>query len=201
MVARLLQESRVRAIVDVQDSKGDIALHWACFREDEASATSLVHLLLQANANPLVINTGEQTPLAVTRQYRPTRTTTIALLEQALAEAETTSLLVKARRFVVAARSNVIPPRFQGRVAGGKPLPRVELRRLMLQLTLTGAIFFEAEQCRKLRNMMSFILGMSGGPEGEGMPRDVFRGVFMDLLMPMWDPLRRKRAGQPQEQR
>jgi len=66
----------------------------------------------------------------------------------------------------------------------------------MLQLTLTGAISFEAEQCRKLRNMMPFILGMSGGPGGEGMPRDVFRGVFMDLLMPMWDPLRRgARAG------
>jgi len=31
---------------------------------------------------------------------------------------------------------------------------------------------------------------MEGGPENTGMPRDVFRGVFMDLLMPTWDPLR-----------
>jgi len=31
---------------------------------------------------------------------------------------------------------------------------------------------------------------MEGGPENTGMPRDVFRGVFMDLLMPTWDLLR-----------
>ena len=100
VVAPLLQESRVRAIVDVQDSEGDTALHWACLREDmdDTTATSIVHLLLQANANPLVINTGEQTPSAVLRRVFPTYTTTIALLEQALAATETTSLLVKALR-------------------------------------------------------------------------------------------------------
>ena len=59
---------------------------------------------------------------------------------------------------------------------------------------MTGAISDEAEQCRKLRNVMSFILGMESETSGEGMPRDVFRGVSMDLLMPMWDPLQQKRA-------
>lgn len=73
-------------------------------------------------------------------------------------------------------------------------MPRVELRKLVLQLTLTGAISVEAEQCHKLHNVMSFILGMRSEISGEGMPRDVFRGVFMDLLMPMWDPLQQKRA-------
>ena len=47
---------------------------------------------------------------------------------------------------------------------------------------------------RKFRFMLGFILGMNGGPKGEGMPCDVFRGVLMDFLMPVWDPLRRKRG-------
>jgi hypothetical protein len=42
---------------------------------------------------------------------------------------------------------------------------------------------------------MAFVLGMEGGLENTGMPRDVFRGVFTDLLMPTWDPLRCKGAG------
>ena len=41
---------------------------------------------------------------------------------------------------------------------------------------------------------MAFVLGMKGGWENMGMPRDVFR-VVMDLLMPSWDPLRRKDVG------
>jgi len=132
--------------------------------------------------------------MAVLEERHPICETTIALLKQAIAEVEVTSLIVKARRLVVAANSDVIPSYLQGRVARGKPLPRVELRRLALQRTLTGGISFESEQCRKLRNMMPFILGKGGGPEGDSMPRDVFRGVFMDLLMPSWDPLQRKRA-------
>jgi hypothetical protein len=35
---------------------------------------------------------------------------------------------------------------------------------------------------------------MRVGPEGKGMPRDVFRTV-LDLLMSAWDPLRRGVAG------
>ena len=52
----------------------------------------------------------------------------------------------------------------------------------------------DAEEDRKLRNLMAFLLGMEGGPKGEGMPRDVF-WVVQDLLMPTWGPLRRKSAG------
>jgi hypothetical protein len=39
---------------------------------------------------------------------------------------------------------------------------------------------------RKLCRLVAFLLGMEGGPEGEGIPRDVFR-VVVDLLMPSWD--------------
>jgi len=59
MVARLLQELRVRAIVDVQDSKGDTALHWAynTDEDDEKTVTAIVRFLLQAGANPALKNT------------------------------------------------------------------------------------------------------------------------------------------------
>ena len=42
---------------------------------------------------------------------------------------------------------------------------------------------------------MAFVLGMEDGSGRKGMPRDVFRGVFMDLLMPSWDPLRKCAGG------
>ena len=48
----------------------------------------------------------------------------------------------------------------------------------------------EGEECRKLRTALTFMCGLGR----EGMPRDVF-GVVLDLLMPSWDPLRRKNAG------
>jgi hypothetical protein len=51
----------------------------------------------------------------------------------------------------------------------------------------------EHEEEFKLRTMLAFSLGIGGGPEGHGMPRDVFRGV-LDMLMPSWDPLRYRSA-------
>jgi hypothetical protein len=45
----------------------------------------------------------------------------------------------------------------------------------------------EGEEGRKLRTTLAFMCGVGR----EGMLRDVFR-VVMDLLMPSWDPLRRK---------
>ena len=46
---------------------------------------------------------------AVLEERHPICETTIALLKQAIAEVEVTSLIVKARRLVVAANSDVIP--------------------------------------------------------------------------------------------
>jgi len=64
----------------------------------------------------------------------------------------------------------------------GEPLPRLALA------PLTGGQD-EAED-RNFHTTLTFLLGMDGGSEGEGMPRDVFR-VVLDMLMPRWDPLRR----------
>jgi hypothetical protein len=48
----------------------------------------------------------------------------------------------------------------------------------------------DEEECRKLRIILAFMCGVGR----EAMPRDVF-WVVLDLLMPFWDPLRRKAPG------
>lgn len=37
------------------------------------------------------------------------------------------------------------------------------------------------EQNDELRTMVLFLLGMEGGPKGDGMPQDVFRAVLTML--------------------
>jgi len=75
-MARLLRDPCVRATVDAQDSAGDTAIHTACFRKDETSATCIFHLLLQAGANPTLVANDRMMPLAVLRRVNPTYTTT-----------------------------------------------------------------------------------------------------------------------------
>jgi hypothetical protein len=124
--------------------------------------------------------------MAWLRRAYPTHHATIAL-GQEFAEAEKAALLVKARRFSVAANSTTRTPSYlQARMARGEPLPRVAL----MPLTVDQNNEDEREEGRKLRTSLAFLTGMGH----EGMPRDVFR-VVMDLLMPSWDPLRRKDAG------
>jgi hypothetical protein len=48
----------------------------------------------------------------------------------------------------------------------------------------------DEEECRKLRITLAFMCGVGR----EAMPRDVF-WLVLDLLMPFWDPLRRKAPG------
>jgi hypothetical protein len=168
---------------------GAAALHRACgHRNDENETFAITYLLVQAGADPILTNDRGLAPLAYLRQQHPTYHTTIALLEHALANAETTSLLVKARRLVATGRIEATTPSYlQGRVARGWPLPRVVLA------ALTGGQ--DEEEGRKLRTTLTFLLGIGGGSDGEGMPRDVFR-VVLDMLMQRWDPLRRGLAGE-----
>jgi hypothetical protein len=49
------------------------------------------------------------------------------------------------------------------------------------------------EEHRKLRTTLAFMCGLGR----EAMPQDVFF-VVMDLLMPSWNPFRRKDAGEGQ---
>jgi len=65
VVARLLQDPRVRATVNMHDEKGNTALHYACMGGLSIkllyTAASKVHLLLQAGANPTIGNKNGQT--------------------------------------------------------------------------------------------------------------------------------------------
>ena len=189
-VARLLQDPRVRATVNAQRRDGFTALHAACHNDDEETAATKVSILLQVGANPTLTRSDGQDPLAWLRQRHPTHHAAIALLEQALVEAEEASLLAKARRLALAANSNVVAPScLQARVALGQPLPHIALGPPMDGQN--DGKDEEGEEGRKLRTALAFMCGVGR----EGMPRDVFRGVFMDLVMPSWDPLRCKDTG------
>ena len=174
----------------MQDSGGDTALHWACFIEIETLDLSIVSLLIQAGANPDLTDNDGDTPLSYLRHYVPTYHAAISFLEQypeAQKNAEKASLLIKARRLVVLSRSTAAPSYLQGRVARGQPLPHVVL------MPVLGGLHEDDEESRKLCTLLAFVLGVEGGWENAGMPRNMFR-VVLDLLMPSWDPLRRKNA-------
>jgi len=63
-VARLLQDRRSRAIIDVKNCYGSTALHYACARKNEDETFTIIYLLLQADANPTSSNNSGLTPLA-----------------------------------------------------------------------------------------------------------------------------------------
>jgi hypothetical protein len=172
VVEYLLQDARVRALVNFQDSpQGNTALHLACLAPDEAKALPLVRTLLEAGACPLVANEHGKQPLERLRKCHP------SFLEQAIANVKKTSLLVKARRLVVISRNTIAPSYLQGRVAQAQPLPHVAL------VPEAGGHGDENEEGCKLRTMLAFLFTIGGGPEGHGMPHDVFR-IVLDLLMP-----------------
>jgi len=180
VVARLLQDPRVRATVNLQITRGKTALHSASCNEDETWATSIVHLLLQAGTDPKVTDNEGRTPLAYLRHFQPSRHAAITLLDQA-PDAEKASLLVKSRRLAVATISNIVAPScLQSGVARDEPLPRLALTPVTVQQNNDED---DGEEGHKFRILVAFVLGMEGGWENMGMPRDVFR-VVMDLLMP-----------------
>lgn len=93
-------------------------------------------------------------------------------------------LFFEARRLIKPANpSAVIPAYVHRRVLQNKPLPRVELAPIAAVNNKN-----EEEKARKLRRLLAFVAGMEGGPEGQGLPRDVFRVVLAMLTLP-WDPL------------
>jgi hypothetical protein len=75
-----------------------------------------------------------------------------------------------------------VPSYLQGRVARNEPLPRVTLP------PVTGGNK-RAKTRRKFRSILACLLGMRGGPHGQGMIEDLF-GAVLDFISPAWDPLR-----------
>jgi hypothetical protein len=120
----------------VQDNYGKTAFHDVCQEvEDVDIAARKAHLLLQAGANPTIINKYQKAPVAYLECYyrNPNYHALIVLLEQypdAQKDAEKASLLVTARRLVMAAARATPPSYLQGRVVCGLPLPRAALAPL-----------------------------------------------------------------------
>ncbi len=147
-------------------------------------------MLLQAGAGPTIRDYGWLAPLNQVRLHHPDRQAIITTLFEQVPDAKKTSLLVKARRFAVTTISSIVTPYYlHDRLVRKQPLPRVALAPVTDEQADE-----EGKESRKLRTTLAFMCGLGR----EGMPRDVFQ-VVMDLLMPLWDPLRRKNvdAGQP----
>jgi len=188
LIKRLLQDPRVQASINVQipgDFGSDTALHLACKAVNKPEMPAIIQILLEAGADLQFANEDGDTPLSVLQRSHPTHPTTLTLVEQSL-DAKEASFLVKARCLVMAASP---PSSLQGRVACGLPLPRVALAPMTNDLD--DEEDEEKSRC-ELRTMVAWLMGVECG----GMPRDVFR-VVLDLLMPFWDPLRRKAQGPP----
>jgi len=122
-VERLLQDPLVKAAIDMRDCRGRTALHYACNAE-WPSCLSLVQLLLRAGANPACTNDQGLMPSSL---LSPSARIITALLAQA-SDGQKASILVLARRLVVAATStDVVPSYLQHRVTEGQPLPHVSM--------------------------------------------------------------------------
>jgi hypothetical protein len=232
-VARLLEDPRVRTTVNLHSLYlRETALHLACQIKADHNRDCIVRLLLRAGARPDTAGSRGDTPLTCLRKLPPNHATIslIALLDQApgtnfvvlleeAADAEKASLLVKARRLVVASTSHTATPScLRGRVARRQPLPRVTLAPVLIGYNgeerhdafgialiyifgLLARPRKDDEKHRKHRDLVAFLLGVGGGSKGEGMPRDVFL-LVLDFLMPSWDPLRRGliSAGSPMQE-
>lgn len=144
----------------------------------------VVAQLLKAGADPTLENDDGERPLHCFEEKFPTHPATIALLEQSL-DADKAWFFVKARHLVMDAFSTMVPSFLQDRVAEGLPLPHVALAATDGQNNDN-----EEEARRKLRTTLALMCGVGR----EAMPRDVFR-VVLDLLMPVWDRMRRKGGG------
>lgn len=180
MVGRLLQDPRVRANVNAQDCTGDTALHIACDQVDEGEVPAIIHSLLQAGADANLLNAEDgTTPLSILQYFHPSHPTTLALVQQ-IPDAEKVSFLAKVRRLVMATTSATTLSFLQGRVVRRVSLPRVTLARLK-----RGQKGDNEKAKGKLRTMLAWLVGL----ERRSAPADVF-GLVLDLLMPVWDPLR-----------
>lgn len=129
IVARLLQDPRIRASINEHNRMGNTALHYACEKMREPDVPAIIQRLIQVGADLTIKNAQGKTPLNLLQESHPTHPTTLALVEQSL-DAEKASFLVKARRLVMAAgRSDIAatPSFLRGRVASGLPLPTVAL--------------------------------------------------------------------------
>lgn len=202
LVARLLEDPRVRATADMRERNNHSALSLAGYHRVEANATPIVRLLLEANANPILPDWNmKETPVAFLRRLHPNHHSTIAALEAAMGRTEATLLLVNTCRLVFPETDTAAQLRYvRTKITKLRPVPQVVLWKVLrkgevrhrvteVRHRVTAATHDTDEEGLKVRNLMTFVIGLGGGPRGAGMPPDVFR-IVMDYTMPSWDPLR-----------
>lgn len=212
-VQRFLQDPRVLATIDpqvvervhrVEEEGGDInckgmtAVHFVC--GISMLNTQIVKLLLQAGANPLLVNTFGETPLDLLCRRHPTNHATISLLEAAVVKPQRTFLLAKARHQIDSSHVlGSVRVTTQGRTRGeamrvlltrkpGDLKERVKKRRALPRVKLQPAM----EPQRAVLNYALRSTGSGeegGGMEHEGLPAELFVEL-LDMVMPRWDPLR-----------
>lgn len=184
LVARLLQDPRVRATADMQDNYNRSALFLSCYHQVEENATAIVRLLLDANANPtLPDRLKQETPLEFLRRLHPNYHSTIAALTD---RTEVTNLLVNTRRLIFPEKKNTAIQLF----SVGSFFKSFYLRAVRTPVPKVVVATDETdEEGLKTRKLMTFVLGLGGGARDAGMPPEVFR-IMMDYAMPDWDPLR-----------
>jgi hypothetical protein len=188
--------------LNARDSEWYTALHWATLNRHHA----VVHMLLQAGADPTIPDDGGETPLCLARREEYQRC--IALLDPAVCDAQRARTLFKARALLDAAHA--IPSAFKN--AREKNLPMLAQQQAVLAAApayLKGRVAWAQELPRvqvvedkegqqdeeELVACLKYALGLEGGGgwhEGEGpAPRQgMLREVFVELcelLVPKWD--------------
>jgi hypothetical protein len=169
------------------DNHGDTALHRAASNRH----AGILSLLLQAGADPTTRNNFGRTPLHYPRSrgHQPC----IALLEPAMAEPQRARSLLKARALLDA--TYAIPKaRTESADKGEPPATQQEKALAAAPAYLKGrvehgqklpAVVVDSEK-EKLLACLKYALGLEGGEDGQGMPREVFIELC-EVLVPKWD--------------
>ncbi len=124
--------------------------------------TRVIHLLLEAGADPTLVNASEWKPLEILQKSHPNNFAAYALLHpDTLIGQQHALFLVKARHFVIAPARNPAPAWAAERLQRHEPLPHVEL---------VAAAPDEDETTTKLRATLGFLVGLLGGAGGKPLP-------------------------------
>lgn len=176
---RLLEDPRVRSGVNATSvGDGNTALHLACSTDTYSYMNSttrqrVIKLLLDAGANPTLTNANGQTPSDVL-DTRPCNREARFVLRDKTWDQERSAYLIKVRRLVVAVAGG--GKIITSRQMQGQPLPHVELSPSKRK---------KHHKAQVLRTTLAFLVDL--GPKH--MPTGVFVTI-MDMLMPVWDPMR-----------
>lgn len=177
MAMHMLKFPRVHTVINAQDRFGNSALHFACQELDDPAVAPLILLLLKCGADLKLKDARGETPMRLLQRLYPTDPLTLGLPDE-ISTVEKTDTIVMGVRRVIASTPHAVAPCLQARVVRGRPLPTVEM-----------APRSRLNHDNKLRAGMALLLGVGC----KGLPGELIWAV-LEMIMPAWDPLRRKNA-------